>query len=384
MQTSTVLRMTWADTEPCVGPAPFRQAQGPEHVEGLVAGPQVIGKTVRRQAATLHRLHRSALGNASPSFSLSPAKAAKACNDSAFSLQSSAVPNALHPRHPPPNQIGQEHPPDHKGDGAGGGVEDEEGAAGGARQPPYAQLMADMLATVAGRADESFHPFLVQRPVRTRGIILVTTDKGLCGPLNGNLFKLVTEIREPAKFAVIAARVRSSWPAPGATCSPTFRCATGCPSGRESRVRVHGEAIPRRRRRHRRNYLAPVQEYLDSGAGDPALAALQNLQEAVANLRQYSGGASARPDDRPMLFEPNTAAVFSALLPLYVNREVYYYVLDAKASEHSARMVAMKTAKDNATKLIDDLTSNTTRPPGFHHAGDPRDRRGAVRAIGKC
>ena len=67
----------------------------------------------------------------------------------------------------------------------------------------YAQLLADMLATAANRVKESFHPFLVQRPVKTRGIILVTTDKGLCGPLNGNLFKLVTEIKEPAKFAVI-------------------------------------------------------------------------------------------------------------------------------------------------------------------------------------
>ena len=57
-----------------------------------------------------------------------------------------------------------------------------------------------------------------------------------------------------------------------------------------------------------------------------------------------------------MLFEPSAKAVFEALLPLYLNREVYHHVLDAKASEHSARMVAMKTAKDNATKLIDDLT----------------------------
>jgi F-type H+-transporting ATPase subunit gamma len=68
---------------------------------------------------------------------------------------------------------------------------------------PYAQLLSELLATVATRVDESFHPFLVQRPVKTRGIILVTSDKGLCGPLNGNLFKLVMEIKEPAKFAVI-------------------------------------------------------------------------------------------------------------------------------------------------------------------------------------
>ena len=57
-----------------------------------------------------------------------------------------------------------------------------------------------------------------------------------------------------------------------------------------------------------------------------------------------------------MLFEPAPKTVLEALLPLYINREVYHAALDAKASEHSARMVAMKTAKDNATKLLGDLT----------------------------
>jgi F-type H+-transporting ATPase subunit gamma len=73
-------------------------------------------------------------------------------------------------------------------------------------------------------------------------------------------------------------------------------------------------------------------------------------------LRRGAIGAAARPDAWYMLFEPSPAAVLAALLPLYINREIYYNILDAKASEHSARMVAMKTAKDNATKLIDDLT----------------------------
>jgi F-type H+-transporting ATPase subunit gamma len=57
-----------------------------------------------------------------------------------------------------------------------------------------------------------------------------------------------------------------------------------------------------------------------------------------------------------MIFEPGAETVLAALLPLYVNRQVYHHALDAKASEHSARMVAMKTAKDNATKLLGDLT----------------------------
>ena len=65
---------------------------------------------------------------------------------------------------------------------------------------PYAQLMGNMLAALSTRVDESFHPFLAQRPVKTRGILLVSTDKGLCGPLNSNLFRLVSEIKTPAKF----------------------------------------------------------------------------------------------------------------------------------------------------------------------------------------
>ena len=63
---------------------------------------------------------------------------------------------------------------------------------------PYAQLLASMLAALANRVEESMHPFLAKREVKTRGILLVTTDKGLCGPLNANLFKLVSDVKTPA------------------------------------------------------------------------------------------------------------------------------------------------------------------------------------------
>jgi F-type H+-transporting ATPase subunit gamma len=57
-----------------------------------------------------------------------------------------------------------------------------------------------------------------------------------------------------------------------------------------------------------------------------------------------------------VLFEPSVTRGAEALLPFYVNHQVHQFALSAKASEHSARMVAMKTAKDNATKLLGDLT----------------------------
>jgi len=217
---------------------------------------------------------------------------------------------------------------------------------------PYAELMADMLATLSTRVDESFHPFLVQRPVRHRGIILVTTDKGLCGPLNSNLFKLVIEITEPAKFVAIGRKGAQFLARTRRDLLADFQVADRVPFAQIKQV---AEFM--------------VKQYLDGGVDtveliwprfkntliqEPSilpLLPLQNLHESVARLK-----SGRKPDDRRMLFEPNPAAVFESLLPLYINREIYQHVLDAKASEQSARMVAMKTAKDNATKLIDELT----------------------------
>jgi F-type H+-transporting ATPase subunit gamma len=85
------------------------------------------------------------------------------------------------------------------------------------------------------------------------------------------------------------------------------------------------------------------------------LLPLASVKEFVeAHNAEHSGIKST--DDRTMLFEPSAQSVLEALLPFYVNRYIYQLALSAKASEHSARMVAMKTAKDNATKLLGDLT----------------------------
>ena len=84
---------------------------------------------------------------------------------------------------------------------------------------------------------------------------------------------------------------------------------------------------------------------------------LKSVQEFLDRLKaDRSAGAKTVGDDREVLFEPNEAQVLESLLPFYVDRQIYQLVLSAKASEHSARMVAMKTAKDNAQKLLGDLT----------------------------
>jgi F-type H+-transporting ATPase subunit gamma len=88
------------------------------------------------------------------------------------------------------------------------------------------------------------------------------------------------------------------------------------------------------------------------------LLPLTSVKDVIADLQSDAGTKETSRDgsEQQMLFEPDPQTVLNALLPLYVNREIHQQVLDAKASEHSARMVAMKTAKDNATKLLGDLT----------------------------
>jgi F-type H+-transporting ATPase subunit gamma len=220
----------------------------------------------------------------------------------------------------------------------------------------YAGLMAEMLAAVAGRVEESQHPFLARREVRTRGIILVTSDKGLCGPLNSNLFKLVTEVKGPAKYAVIG-RKGSQFIA--RTKRDLLADFTVSDRVAFAEVKVVTEFMTKQFLDgvvdtveliypHFRNTLVQTPTNLP-------LLPLQNLAAVIAELHKDSGQA-VKADDREILFEPDAQTVLEALLPLYINREVYQHVLDAKASEHSSRMVAMKTAKDNATKLVGDLT----------------------------
>lgn len=222
---------------------------------------------------------------------------------------------------------------------------------------PYANLMADMLAALAGRVEEIYeHPFLAKRPVNTRGILLVTSDKGLAGPLNANLFKLVTEIKGQVKYVALGrkgaqflARTKRDLVA-DFTVSDRVAFAE-VKTVVEFMVKMYLEGtIDTIEVVYARFKNTLVQESMVR-----PLLPLTNVREFIATNRTGGDGVKFK-DDRDMLFEPNVKSVLEALLPFYINRWVYQMILSAKASEHSARMVAMKTAKDNATKLVGELS----------------------------
>jgi len=222
---------------------------------------------------------------------------------------------------------------------------------------PYAQLLAEMLSALSSRVEESQHPFLAQRPVVTRGILLVSTDKGLCGPLNANLFKLVTEIKTPVKYYAIGRKGAQFLARTKRDLVADFQVSDRAPF---AEVKVAVELMVKHFLEGTIDSIEVIYpRFKNTLVQQPTIRPvlpLASLKDFIAAAHADAGETVAKADDRDMLFEPNVKDVLDALLPFYVARHIYQLVLSARASEHSARMVAMKTAKDNATKLVGELT----------------------------
>jgi F-type H+-transporting ATPase subunit gamma len=222
---------------------------------------------------------------------------------------------------------------------------------------PYANLLADMLAALSSGIEESSHPFLTQREVKTRGILLITTDKGLCGPLNANLFKQVTEIKTPAKFYSIGRKGTQFLARTKRPVVADFQVHDRVPF---AEVKVAAEFMVKQYLEGQIDTIEVIySRFKNTLVQVPVvrpILPLTSVKEFLDQLSHDSDHGKPSTDTREVLFEPSVAEVLNALLPFYVDHQVHQFALSAKASEHSARMVAMKTAKDNATELLGDLT----------------------------
>jgi len=222
---------------------------------------------------------------------------------------------------------------------------------------PYANLLADMLAALSSGIEESSHPFLVQREVKTRGVLLITTDKGLCGPLNANLFKLVAEIKTPVKYYSIGKKGTQFLARTKRPVVADFQVHDRVPF---AEVKVAAEFMVKQYLEGQIDTIEVIySRFKNTLVQVPVvrpILPLQSVKEFLENLGHDADHGKPSTDTREVLFEPSVHAVLNALLPFYVDHQVHQFALSAKASEHSARMVAMKTAKDNATELLGDLT----------------------------
>ena len=221
---------------------------------------------------------------------------------------------------------------------------------------PFSRLLYRIQRSATLRSANFQHPLLQVRPVRTRAVILIAADKGLCGSLNTNVFRVaaqfpiestvyITAGRKAAQFIARSRRKLAAEFAYGDT--PTFAEARAISSfaqdlflkGEVDQVQVVATRFV--------NTLTqePVSiEYLPVGAITgleiPGAVADEAITEEAADV----------------VFEPNAEALLAYLLGRYLNIYIYYVMLSAKASEQSARMVSMKNATDSAESLIKDLS----------------------------
>jgi F-type H+-transporting ATPase subunit gamma len=216
---------------------------------------------------------------------------------------------------------------------------------------PYAEHMAKLvggLSRMIASADET-DPLLIQRPIRRTGLIVVTSDRGLCGSLNTNVVRL-------AARSILGQTV------------PADTLAIGR-KGRDWLVRHNGNVIAEVSGLSERPTLfevAPITTLAINGYREGRFDQVSVVYNRfISTTRQEAVRRQILPVVPPpqeetglldFIFEPDAASVLSHLLPRYVEIEVYQAVLEAVASEHSARMITMHNATQNAREVVQELT----------------------------
>ena len=229
----------------------------------------------------------------------------------------------------------------------------------------YADRLNAVLANLKENVNEEEHALLKSPKGGKEMMLVISTDKGLCGGLNTNLLKKVrTEAGENTDFITVGRKLRLSlakfgenlvadWevhdPVPFSDAKPVAAFLTEqFLTGEFSSVKVAFT-----------NFESTLTQ-------TPWITQLLPIEASkLAEKRSYEGGSGMGEIEETKkagdlrsdyVFEPSPEGVLDHLLPLYINYQVYQMLLESRASEHSSRMVAMKSATDNAQQMIKDLT----------------------------
>jgi F-type H+-transporting ATPase subunit gamma len=216
---------------------------------------------------------------------------------------------------------------------------------------PYARKMEEVLGSAASRARPDSHPLLAERSGRRTSLVVITTDKGLCGGFNANLIRAASQFlaeRAPddVELVLVGRKGRDYF--------------------RRRSFRIRSELVgvfqPLR-------YATPRQIAGDAIAAFTAgeidrVHVVYNEFKTVIQQRVVVEQllplprSTADPKEPPLdyLYEPGPAAIFAAVLPKFVEVRLWQALLESQAAEHGARMAAMDAATKNASEAIDRLT----------------------------
>jgi F-type H+-transporting ATPase subunit gamma len=224
---------------------------------------------------------------------------------------------------------------------------------------PYASKIRDLAANLSMATPEYKHPFMLKHEqAKLAGVIVVTTDKGLCGGLNTNVLRVVTaKLRELEAQGIKVEAVAIGNKGFG------FLNRIG--------AKIVSHAIQLGDKPHLDKLVGPVKVLLDAYAAGRLNAVYLCYTRFINTMRQEpvvqqllplsnesmaeDGAASGRTHGWDYIYEPNAPAVIDELVLRYVEALVYQATAENLASEQSARMVAMKSATDNAGNVIGEL-----------------------------
>ena len=217
---------------------------------------------------------------------------------------------------------------------------------------PYGEKIRRVAGNLAHALTEYRHPFLVTREQASVGLILVTSDKGLCGGLNSNLIRVaVTKMKE--------------FDAQGKKLQATCIGNKGFGFIQRSGAKVVSHVTGLGDTPHLEKLIGPVKVQLDAYMNGEIDALYIGYTRFINTMKQepvfeqllpLSGGTVGSAKTKwDYVYEPDAKAVIDDLLIRYVEALIYQAVAENMASEQSARMVAMKSASDNAKTVIGDL-----------------------------
>jgi F-type H+-transporting ATPase subunit gamma len=217
---------------------------------------------------------------------------------------------------------------------------------------PYSQLLATFFEALDMDAI-SKHPWFVRRPPKVRGILVIAPDKGLCGGLISNINKEILKLPQNARYVAVGKKASQTIARLGRGLIGDFPLSDRV-RHRELRaacdmmLKAYGEGAVDTFEVLYAEFISPIKQA-------PLLETLLPMTDFETVLKSfpkdYTAPAPLTEDRRPLKIEPGPSEIFAGLFPLYIKQELYHAALEAKASEHASRMVAMKNATDNANNL---------------------------------
>jgi F-type H+-transporting ATPase subunit gamma len=225
---------------------------------------------------------------------------------------------------------------------------------------PFSEKIREVLVDLGAAApagEGALHPLLERRPERTVAMVLMTSDRGLAGGFNTNVIRLATNYLlqdgdRPVRLYTLGRKGRDFMVRYGRDVVSDYSGLGDTPD-LSAVTPVAREVIDGFTARDLDSVYLAYTEYVNTLNQTPRLVKLLPIEPPESDEAD-----EARRGEQPTdyLFEPDPRQLLGALLPRYVEVQLYQALLESKASEHSARMVAMRNATDNAGEIVDGLT----------------------------